>query len=174
MDHLLNFLPILLALAYVFLQIFDKKGKVPPKGPDEIGQDEGKAYTWEDMEKEYGIKIERAQDSADPQADDSWAEPIPDSVQVQEEADRRRKAEETEQAELARQAALQEKLLRLKTKDKGTSDAGLDAGLDAGQETGQHLPERASLDLLRQGVKWSMILEKPKGLRNYRNLGSNK
>lgn len=172
MDHLLNFLPILLALAYVFLQIFDKKGKgkVPPKGTDEIGQDEERAYTWEDMEKEYGIKIERPQDSADPQADDSWAEPLPDPAQAQEEVDRRRKAAETEQVELARQAALQEKLLQLKTKDKGSSDSGREAD----QETGQHLRGRASLDLLRQGVKWSMILEKPKGLRNYKNLGSNK
>lgn len=166
MDRLLDFLPILLALAYVILQIFDKgkgKIKIPPKDNERSNENraDGQAYTWEDMEREYGIKIERPQEPDNQQGDGVWREDTSDSVKTQEESHRLRKQAEAEQVELARQAALQKKLSHLKERRKDYNLSSLDIIKE--EEIGR--TKRPSLHTLRQGIKWSMILERPKGLR---------
>ena len=181
MEDVLNYLPILFAIIYLIVSLVGKVGKKESK------PSAGNQMTWEDMEREYGIKIERkpAQEPQNPsgvsyQADER--EPSYDGgLQAQTEAQsedqylsredlrRHREAQAAERAaqasadrdELARQQALRAKMANIK-KVNSQEDTMEDDFIKRGQIGGVRDLSKASF---RQGILWSMVLDRPKAMR---------
>ena len=57
MEDVLNYLPILFAIIYLIVSLVGKVSKKESKPSSKPSA--GNQMTWEDMEREYGIKIER-------------------------------------------------------------------------------------------------------------------
>ena len=185
MEDVLNYLPILFAIIYLIVSLVGKVGKKTSKPSSKPSA--GNQMTWEDMEREYGIKIERkpAQERQNPsgvsyQADER--EPSYDGgLQAQTEAQsedqylsredlrRHREAQAAERAaqasadrdELARQQALRAKMANIK-KAASQEDSPGDDFIKRGQIGGVRDLSKASF---RQGILWSMVLDKPKAMR---------
>lgn len=185
MEHVLNYLPLLFAIIYLIVSLVGKLGKKEPQSSSKPSA--GDQMTWEDMEREYGIKIERkpSQEPQNPTGDsyqvDGMKGSYDGSLQAQTEfqsedqylsrEDLRRHqqaqaAEREAQAsadrdELARQQALRAKMANIK-KAASQEDTTGDDFIKRGQIGGVRDLSKASF---RQGILWSMVLDRPKAMR---------
>lgn len=185
MEYVLDYLPILFAIIYLIISLVGKLGKRESKPSSKPSA--GNQMTWEDMEREYGIKIERkpSQEPQTPAGDsyqvDGMERSYDGSLQAQTEAqsedqylsreDLRRHqqaqaAEREAQAsadrdELARQQALRAKMAKIKKAVSQENTPG-DDFIKRGQIGGVRDLSKASF---RQGILWSMVLDRPKAMR---------
>ncbi len=185
MEDVLNYLPILFAIIYLIVSLVGKVGKKESKPSSKPSA--GNQMTWEDMEREYGIKIERkpSQEPQNPSGVSYQADEMEGSydggLQTQTEAQsedqylsredlrRHREAQAAERAaqasadrdELARQQALRAKMAKIK-KASSQEDTSGDDFIKRGQIGGVR---DLSKDSFRQGILWSMVLDRPKAMR---------
>lgn len=185
MEHVLNYLPLLFAIIYLIVSLVGKLGKKEPQSSSKPSV--GDQMTWEDMEREYGIKIERkpSQEPQNPTGDsyqvDGMKGSYDGSLQAQtefqsedqylsrEDLRRHQQAQAAERAaqasadrdELARQQALRAKMANIK-KAASQEDTTGDDFIKRGQIGGVRDLSKASF---RQGILWSMVLDRPKAMR---------
>lgn len=185
MEHVLNYLPLLFAVIYLIVSLVGKLGKREPQSSSKPSA--GNQMTWEDMEREYGIKIERkpSQEPQNPAGDsyqvDGMEGSYDGSLQAQTEAQsedqylsredlrRHQQAQAAERAaqasadrdELARQHALRAKMANIKKVDSQEDTSG-DDFIKRGQIGGVRNLPKASF---RQGILWSMVLDRPKAMK---------
>lgn len=185
MEDVLNYLPLLFAIIYLIVSLVGKLGKKEPQSSSKPSV--GDQMTWEDMEREYGIKIERkpSQEPQNPTGDsyqvDGMKGSYDGSLQAQtefqsedqylsrEDLRRHQQAQAAERAaqasadrdELARQQALRAKMANIK-KAASQEDTTGDDFIKRGQIGGVRDLSKASF---RQGILWSMVLDRPKAMR---------
>lgn len=185
MEYVLDYLPILFAIIYLIISLVGKLGKRESKPSSKPSA--GNQMTWEDMEREYGIKIERkpSQEPQTPAGDsyqvDGMERSYDGSLQAQTEAQsedqylsredlrRHQEAQALERAaqasadrdELARQQALRAKMANIK-KAASQEDTTGDDFIKRGQIGGVRNLSRASF---RQGILWSMVLDRPRSMK---------
>ena len=185
MEYVLDYLPILFAIIYLIISLVGKLGKRESKPSSKPSA--GNQMTWEDMEREYGIKIERksSQEPQTPAGDsyqvDGMKGSYDGSLQAQTEAQledqylsredlrRHQEAQALERAaqasadrdELARQQALRAKMANIK-KAASQEDTTGDDFIKRGQIGGVRNLSRASF---RQGILWSMVLDRPRSMK---------
>ena len=178
MEDVLNYLPILFAIIYLIVSLVGKVAKKESKPSSKPSA--GNQMTWEDMEREYGIQIERKPSGVSYSADEMEGS-YDGGLQAQTEAQsedqylsredlrRHREAQAAERAaqvsadrdELARQQALRAKMAKIK-KAASQEDTSGDDFIKRGQIGGVR---DLSKDSFRQGILWSMVLDRPKAMR---------
>ena len=185
MEDVLNYFPILFAIIYLIVSLVGKLGKKESKPSSKPSA--GNQMTWEDMEREYGIKIERkpSQEPQNPTGDsyqvDGMKGSYDGSLQAQtefqsedqylsrEDLRRHQQAQAAERAaqasadrdELARQQALRAKMANIK-KAASQEDTTGDDFIKRGQIGGVRDLSKASF---RQEIRWYMVLDRPKAMR---------
>ena len=173
MEHVLNYLPLLFAIIYLIVSLVGKLGKKEPQSSSKPSV--GDQMTWEDMEREYGIKIERkpSQEPQNPTGDsyqgDGMKGSYDGSLQAQTEFQSEdqylsredlRRHQQAQAAEREAQA-LRAKMANIKKVDS-QEDTMEDDFIKRGQIGGVRDLSKASF---RQGILWSMVLDKPRSMK---------
>lgn len=137
--------------------------------------DSGSEKTWEDMEREYGISIERKIDepSVDDVSDHNDGYRLPDSKMSYKQSTEKPKKEQLKKQDehklsTSKAVAVSSLIERLaevklqKTMEKGKS---LSNAISAHTKPAMKKARKSRHDI-KEGMKWAFILEKPKALRH--------